>query len=72
MARARSFHKGVNDMNRYQVSDFAKLRHREVRAEQQQVLRAAAVAKAARQAQRPERRVRWAVRKVFRLRSAQD
>jgi hypothetical protein len=59
-------------MNRYQVSDFAKLRYREVREEQQQVLRAAAVAKAARQAQRPDRRVRWSVRKVFRLRSAQD
>jgi len=59
-------------MNRYQVSDYAKLRHREIRAEQQRVLRAAAVAKAARQAQRADRRVRWAVRKVFRLRSAQD
>jgi hypothetical protein len=59
-------------MNRYQVSDYAKQRYREVRAEQQQVLRAAAVAKAARQARQSDRRVRWAVRKVFRLRSAQD
>ena len=58
-------------MNRYLVSEYAKQRHREIRAEQQQVLRAAAVAKASRQAQ-PDRRVRWAVRKVFRLRSAQD
>ena len=58
--------------SRYLVNDYAKQRYREVRAEQQQVLRGAAVAKAARQAQRPERRVRWAVRKVFRLRSAQD
>ena len=59
-------------MYSYLVHECAKQRHREIRAEQQQVLRAAAVAKAARQAQRPERRVRWAVRKVFRLRSAQD
>ena len=59
-------------MTRYQVNHYAKQHHREVRAEQQQVLRAAAMAKAARQAQRPDRRVRWAVRKVFRLRSAQD
>jgi len=59
-------------MNRYLVSEYAKQRHCEIRAEQQQVLRAAAVAKAARQAQRSDRRVRWAVRKVFRLRSAQD
>jgi len=58
--------------SRYLVHDYAKQRHSEIRAEQQQVLRAAAVAKAARQAQRPDRRVRWAVRKVFRLRSAQD
>ena len=59
-------------MYSYLVHESAKQRHREIRAEQQQVLRAAAVAKAARQAQRPDRRVRWAVRKVFRLRSAQD
>ena len=59
-------------MNRYLVNEYAKQRHREIRAEQQLVLRAAAVAKAARQAQRPDQRVRWAVRKVFRLRSAQD
>lgn len=59
-------------MSSYMTHEYAKQRHREIRAEQQQVLRAAAVAKAARQAQRPDRRVRWAVRKVFRLRSAQD
>lgn len=59
-------------MSSYVTNEYAKQRHHEIRAEQQQVLRAAAVAKAARQAQRPDRRVRWAVRKVFRLRSAQD
>jgi hypothetical protein len=59
-------------MHSYLVNEYAKQRHREVRTEQQQVLRAAALAKASRQAQRPDRRVRWAVRKVFRLRSAQD
>ena len=58
-------------MHTYFAHDYAKQRHREIRAEQQQVLRAAALAKASRQAQRPDRRVRWAVRKVFRLRSAQ-
>ena len=59
-------------MHSYFANEYAKQRHREIRAEQQKVLRAAALAKAARQAQRPDRRVRWAVRKVFRLRSAQD
>jgi hypothetical protein len=59
-------------MSSYVTHEYAKQRHSDIRAEQQQVLRAAAVAKAARQAQRPDRRVRWAVRKVFRLRSAQD
>jgi hypothetical protein len=59
-------------MHSYLVNEYAKQRHHEVRAEQQQVLRAAALAKASRQARRPDRRVRWAVRKVFRLRSAQD
>jgi hypothetical protein len=59
-------------MHSYLVNEYAKQRHGEIRAEQQQVLRAAALAKASRQAQRPDRRVRWAVRKVFRLRSAQD
>jgi len=59
-------------MHSYLVHDFAKQRHREIRAEQQQVLRAAAVAKASRQARRPDRRVRWVARKVFRLRPAQD
>jgi len=68
----RSFHKEVNDMYSYLVNEYAKQRHHEVRAEQQRVLRAAAVAKASRQAQRPDRRVRWLARKVFRLRSAQD
>jgi len=71
-ARARSFHKEVNDMYSYLVSECAKQRQRQMRAEQQQVLRAAALAKASRQAQRSDRRVRWAVRVVFRLRSAQD
>jgi hypothetical protein len=59
-------------MYSYLVNDYAKQRQHEVRAEQQQALRAAALAKASRQARRPDRRVRWAVRKVFRLRSAQD
>jgi hypothetical protein len=59
-------------MSSYTTHEYAKQRHREIRAEQQQVLRAAAVAKASRQAQRRDRRVRWAVQKVFRLRSAQD
>ena len=59
-------------MSRYLLNDYAKQRHSEIRAEQQQVLRAAALAKASRQAQRSGRRVRWAARKVFRLRSAQD
>jgi len=59
-------------MHSYFANEYAKQRHREIRAEQQQALRAAALAKASRQAQRPDRRVRWAVRKVFRLRSAQD
>jgi len=59
-------------MHSYLANEYAKQRHREIRAEQQQALRAAALAKASRQAQRPDRRVRWAVRKVFRLRSAQD
>jgi len=68
----RSFHKEVNDMRSYLVDDFAKQRHREIRVEQQQALRAAAVAKASRQAQRSDRRVRWIARKVLRLRSAQD
>jgi len=59
-------------MHSYLANEYAKQRHREIRAEQQQALRAAALAKASRQAQLPDRRVRWAVRKVFRLRSAQD
>ena len=59
-------------MHSYFANDYAKQRHREIRAEQQQVLRAAAVAKASRQARRPDRRVRWVARKVFRLRPAQD
>ena len=56
----------------YLVGQLARQRDREVRAEQQQQLRAAALAKASRQASRPEQRMRWAVRKVFRLRSASD
>jgi hypothetical protein len=59
-------------MYSYLVNDYAEQRHREIRAEQQQVLRAAALAKMSRRAQRPERRVRSVARKVFRLRSAQD
>jgi len=59
-------------MHSYFANEYAKQRHREIHAEQQQALRAAALAKASRQAQLPDRRVRWAVRKVFRLRSAQD
>jgi hypothetical protein len=59
-------------MRSYLVSELARQRHREIHAEQQQVLRAAALAKASRQAQRPDRPVRWVVRKVFRLRSAAD
>ena len=64
--------KGEESHMSYLVGQLARQRDREVRAEQQQQLRAAALAKASQQASRPEQRMRWAVRKVFRLRSASD
>ena len=54
------------------VDQLARQRHREVRAEQQLALRAAALAKASRHEQRSRRRVRWVIRKASQLRSAPD
>jgi hypothetical protein len=58
-------------MHSYLVGQLARQRHHEIQAEQQ-MLRAVVRAKTSRQAQRPDRQVRWVVQKMFRLRSAQD
>jgi hypothetical protein len=59
-------------MHSYLVSQLAKQRHRELQAEQHLVRQAVALGKASQRAERRERRVRWVVQRVFRLRSALD